>query len=78
MFSPLTDPLVATFNKMRASTCRKYVAKQAIVMSNSLSQSSVFTLENYSKNLSFLSIFVSKTTLCLLSVERIHSLLNNM
>ena len=54
------SPLVATFNEMRASTSRKYVAEQGIVMpnwwktfQNFLLHFSVFALEKLTKNLNF-------------------------
>ena len=34
IFLPLRDPLMATFNKTRAPTCRKYVVEQGIAMPN--------------------------------------------
>ena len=34
MFLPLRDPLVVTFNEMRAPTSRKNVAEQGVVMPN--------------------------------------------
>ena len=36
IFLPLKEPLVTTFNKMRAPTSRKYVAEQDIIMPNLL------------------------------------------
>ena len=60
------DPLVATFNKRRAPTSRKYVCEQGIVMPN-LSKiirtfrfhSSVFAIKKLRKNLNFQSFFTS-------------------
>ena len=34
VFLPLRDPLVATFNEMRAPTSIKYVVEQSIMMPN--------------------------------------------
>ena len=59
-FFTLKEALVATFNKTRVPTSRKYVAEQGIIMPNLLqalqsfwSHSSVFALENYPKNAKF-------------------------
>ena len=64
LFLPLGDPLVPTFNEMRATTFRSYVAEEGIVMSNWLKifqtfwlHSSIFALEKKPKNLNFQSFF---------------------
>ena len=58
------EPLMVTFSETRASTSRKYVAEQGIMMSNLLqtlqsfwSHSSIFALEKYPKNAKFLDFF---------------------
>ena len=70
MFSPLRDPLVATFNETRVTTSRKYVAEQGIVMPNWSKifqafwlHSSVFALEKQPQNLKLHSVFTSKRSL---------------
>ena len=59
-FIPLRDPLVPTFNKMRAPTSKNYVAEQGIVIPNwsktlqaFLWHSSIFALEKQPKNLNY-------------------------
>ena len=59
---PVIDLLMATFNEMLASTSRKYVAEQGILMLNSSKifqifrpHFSVFALEKLAKNLNFQS-----------------------
>ena len=61
---------MATFNKMRAPICRKYVAEQGIVMSNwsksfqtFWSHSSVLTLEKQAKKLNFQSFLPLRDSL---------------
>ena len=65
----LKDPLVATYNEMRAPISRKYVAERRKVMLNWLktfqnfwSHSFVFALEKQPKNLNFQSFFTSNRT----------------
>ena len=63
-FLPLGDSLVATFNELRASSSRKDVAEQGIVMPNWSKtflafwlHFSVFALEKQPKNLYFQGFF---------------------
>ena len=66
-FLPLINPLVATFNKTRTLTSRKYVAQQDIMMpnwskiiQNFWSHSSILLyIEKLRKNLNFQSFFTS-------------------
>ena len=63
-FLPLIDPLVATFNEMRALTSKKNVAEQGIVTPNWSKTSQTFkwhssglALEKQPKNVNFQSFF---------------------